>query len=671
MAFGITRIGSKLSVMSGAGIVLVLIISVAGWLLSRAVDRAVTQGQVQSGIARNIIDMKASLRGMDIGVGELRLATSQQQQQAAVEYFQQRHSSAEKYLNLARADMRLPANQERARRIGELLTNYSAATTKLATDIGSSSADVSVSLPPLKKMNDELAALVDETVIAVKQKVEETNEERLHLQNTASAITLCLSVLLVTLMIGSALFGRRAIAAPIQRITDCMADLAKGDLSKTIPYASNKDEIGDMARAVLVFKQNAEKVRDLNAQEVALQAQNADLQSNISHVVSSAVAGDFSARIQKRYDNEDLNRFAASVNQLVTSVDLGVAETNRVVAALAEGDLTEAMRGEFKGVFLNLQTNMNATMESLRVVMTEVRGAIDMIKSGAGELRHASSDLSKRSEQQAASLEETAAALEEITSAVKSSTDRSGEAADMVAQARQSTEQSRDVVRNTVAAMERIEQASNEIGNIINVIDEIAFQTNLLALNAGVEAARAGEAGKGFAVVAQEVRELAQRSAGAAKDIKTLITRSRNEVADGVALVTETGDVLGTIGSHVVKINEHVHSIAQAAREQSTGLSEINTAINQMDQTTQQNAAMVEESTAATNKLADEASNLSTLVARFKVHTGTQASAPSRPISSHAAPSHSAMASAPAGRRPVSSSRGNTALAIEKDWEEF
>lgn len=151
MAFGITRIGSKLSVMSGAGIVLVLIISVAGWLLSQAVDRAVTQGQVQSGIARNIIDMKASLRGMDIGVGELRLATSQQQQQAAVEYFQQRHSSAEKYLNIARADMRLPANQERARRIGELLTNYSAAITQLATVIGRSSADVSANLPPLKK----------------------------------------------------------------------------------------------------------------------------------------------------------------------------------------------------------------------------------------------------------------------------------------------------------------------------------------------------------------------------------------------------------------------------------------------------------------------------------------------------------------------------------------
>ena len=670
MVFGITRIGSKLSVMSGAGISLVLVASLASWLLGRSVNDAVIQGQVQSAIARNIVDMKASLRGMDTAVADMRLATDDQQRQDALDYFQKRRDSAEKYLALAKADMRLPANQQRAARTAELIANYATAVQQLKSASANPAKDLAPIIGPMKKMSDELASLVDETVVVVKQKVEDANQERLSLQNTASTITLCLSGLLVLLMIGSAIFGRRAIAAPIGRITDCMEDLAKGDLSRTIPYADNKDEIGDMARAVLVFKQNAEKVRDLNAQEAALQEQNADLQSNISQVVSAAVAGDFSARIRKKYENEDLNRFAAGVNELVTSVDLGVAETNRVVAALAQGDLTEEMRGEFKGVFFNLQTNMNATMASLRAVMLEVRAAIDTINSGAGELRHASSDLSKRTEQQAASLEETAAALEEITSAVKSSTDRSAEAATMVSQARQSTDHSHEVVKNTVSAMERIEQASNEIGNIINVIDEIAFQTNLLALNAGVEAARAGEAGKGFAVVAQEVRELAQRSATAAKDIKTLITRSRTEVAGGVALVTETGDVLGTIGGHVVKLNEHIKSIALAATEQATGLSEVNSAVNEMDQTTQQNAAMVEETTAATSKLADEASNLANLVSRFRLQAGTDlpSRASARP-SSAARPAD--LASPRGGRRPALSGHGSAAVAVRSDWEEF
>jgi methyl-accepting chemotaxis protein len=236
----------------------------------------------------------------------------------------------------------------------------------------------------------------------------------------------------------------------------------------------------------------------------------------------------------------------------------------------------------------------------------------------------------------------------------------------MVDEARKSTEQSSAVVKDAVSAMGRIEEASGEIGQIINVIDEIAFQTNLLALNAGVEAARAGDAGKGFAVVAQEVRELAQRSANAAKDIKALISRSGAEVHSGVKLVTATGEALGLIQGHVVKINEHVHSIATAAREQSTGLSEVSTAVNQMDQVTQQNAAMVEESTAATNRLADEAANLARLIARFQIEAGTapRVAAPdSRPVASPARTLTRKLAGAFGGRAATA--------AAAADWEEF
>ncbi|MBB4240534.1 methyl-accepting chemotaxis protein [Rhizobium tropici] len=457
------------------------------------------------------------------------------------------------------------------------------------------------------------------------------------------------------------------IVRPLNGLTETMTVLADGNLAVDVPGSERGDELGAMARAVEVFKQNGIKVREMNAQEAALQAKSADLQSSIGDVVSAAVAGDFTQRITKRYDNADLDRFAASVNELVTSVDLGVAETRRVVSALADGDLTQNMRGEFQGAFGELKHNVNTTMSNLRSVLGEVRSAIDTINGGAGEMRRASGDLSKRTEQQAAALEETSSALEEITVAVKSSTERATEASLMVDEARRSTEQSSDVVKDAVAAMGRIEQASGEISQIINVIDEIAFQTNLLALNAGVEAARAGDAGKGFAVVAQEVRELAQRSATAAKDIKTLINRSGGEVNTGVKLVTATGEALGLIQGHVIKVNEHVHSIATATREQSTGLSEVSTAVSQMDQTTQQNAAMVEESTAATNRLADEAANLAQLIARFNL--GGQVSAPraaqqdSKPVASPARALTQKLAGAFGGR--------GAAAAAAKEWGEF
>jgi methyl-accepting chemotaxis protein len=513
------------------------------------------------------------------------------------------------------------------------------------------------------KAGDEIQVDVDQNVADNKVNLDTTNAA-VNSSLWTAYVALCIAIVGA---IGATLFAIIRISRPINSTTDVMRFLADGDLTIDIPYTTRRDEVGEMARAVEVFKQNGLKVRDLNAQEAALQAKSADLQSSIATVVSAAVAGDFTGRITKDYDNADLNRFAAGVNELVTSVDRGIAETRRVISSLAEGDLTEAMRGDFQGAFGELQQNVNATMANMRSVLGEVRAAIDTINGGAGEMRVASGDLSKRTEQQAASLEETSSALEEITAAVKNSTDRALEASHMVDEARRSTEQSSTVVKDAVSAMGRIEQASGEIGQIINVIDEIAFQTNLLALNAGVEAARAGEAGKGFAVVAQEVRELAQRSATAAKDIKTLISRSGEEVHSGVKLVTATGEALGLINGHVVKINEHVHSIATAAKEQSTGLHEVSTAVNEMDQVTQQNAAMVEESTAATNRLADEAANLARLIARFKLDGSGSA-----PRAAHHDSKPVASPARALGRKLAGAFGGRAATATAaSSWEEF
>ncbi len=466
---------------------------------------------------------------------------------------------------------------------------------------------------------DELSTLVEQLKLDLKKaqdtlgpSIEKTMETAVVVGSTLAAVGLVMAGFI-------AFFIARSITVPVGQITSAMGSLADNKLDTVIPGLDHKSEIGLMAKAVDVFKQNAIKIRDIAAQEAALQEKNADLQSNIATVVDAAVAGDFTRRITKRYDNPDLDRFAANVNTLVQSVDAGIAETGRVISALAQGDLTESMEGHYQGVFASLQTNVNEAMASLRNLMQQVRQSADAINGGADEIRQASNDLSKRTETQAASLEETSSALEEITVAVKTSTERAQDSSKMVTEARQFAEASSGVVGEATSAMSRIEQASKEISQIINVIDEIAFQTNLLALNAGVEAARAGEAGKGFAVVAQEVRELAQRSATAAKDIKTLITKSSQEVQTGVDLVSSTGQALSDIQVKVVGIASQVTSIATAAQEQSTGLNEVNMAVNQMDQMTQQNAAMVEEAAASTAKLAEETAHLRSLVARFKV----------------------------------------------------
>jgi methyl-accepting chemotaxis protein len=471
--------------------------------------------------------------------------------------------------------------------------------------------------------------------------------------------------------------GARQLSAPIRKVSEVMNAVADGNLDVDVPYLGQKDEIGEMAAAVEVFKKNGREMRRMNAQEAAMRAKSDDLQAGMAVVVDAAAGGDFSRRINKDYGDENLNRFAATINALLTGVDNGVSETSRVIEGLARGDLTERMDGEFRGVFAELQANVNETLAKLRETMREVRSSTEGISGNANELRSAADDLSKRTEQQAAALEETSAALDEITAVVRNSTDRAQEASTMVAETKQKTEESANVVRDAVSAMDRIEHASREISHIINVIDEIAFQTNLLALNAGVEAARAGEAGKGFAVVAQEVRELAQRSATAAKDIKALITKSGEEVGRGVSLVQKTGSALSEIETRVLAINDHIHSIATAAREQSTGLHEVNTAINQMDQVTQRNAAMVEETSAATHKLSGEADHLVTLVARFKVgveevQARPRAEQPMRPV---AVSGRTAAVASPARKLMNSVGRAlnaqSAAAPAHGDWQEF
>jgi methyl-accepting chemotaxis protein len=305
---------------------------------------------------------------------------------------------------------------------------------------------------------------------------------------------------------------------------------------------------------------------------------------------------------------------------------LATHEQEEVVAALAlglerlsSGDMTFRIKASFAPAYQKLKDDFNAAMEELQQTMRVITVNVHGFHSGSNAISDAATDLSRRMEQQAASLEETAATLDEITTTVGKTAESAQQATQVVASAKSDAELSNDVVRQAVQSMTEIEKSAREIAQIIGVIDEIAFQTNLLALNAGVEAARAGDAGRGFAVVASEVRSLAQRSAEAAREIKALIATSSSKVGQGVSLVHETGKALARIAAQIAGINTLVVQIATAAQEQSTGLKEINVAINAMDQITQTVAAMVEESTAASHALSEEADQVASLISRFDV----------------------------------------------------
>ena len=431
----------------------------------------------------------------------------------------------------------------------------------------------------------------------------------------------------------------------LNALSTAMTSLASGESDVELPVIAGKDEVADMARAVQVFKQNAVERARLAAEALAHRSQTEAERERAA--AERAKAADEQAEVVRRLGG-------------------GLKD-------LAGGDLTVRLSEGFSPTYGQIRDDFNDAIDKLKTTVLTVIESAGAIKTGAQEISAASDDLSRRTEQQAASLEQTAATLSEVTSTVKKSAQGTSHARQVVTAADADAKESAAVVRQAVEAMSAIAKSSQQISQIIGVIDEIAFQTNLLALNAGVEAARAGEAGRGFAVVASEVRALAQRSAEAAKEIKGLISDSSAQVGVGVELVAQTGRSLERIATQVAEINATVSDIAVGAHEQSTAMEEINVAIEQMNLVTQQNAAMVEQSTAAGHSLSEETSKLAELMGQFHVgHVAAAATlrAELAKAAPHAfrAPAKAASAAAPGyAKRAVAAAGGGAA----EGWQEF
>jgi methyl-accepting chemotaxis protein len=422
----------------------------------------------------------------------------------------------------------------------------------------------------------------------------------------------------------------------INGIAQATESLAGGDYAVDLEPLARGDELGAIVRGLEVFKENLQRIDAMRAEQESSQAREAAMRDQVE---------------AERAKTQEAQ--VAVVHSLADGL-----------SRLSSGDLSHRLNTPFSPEYEQLRSDFNAAMEKLHAAMKIITSNAGQIGVGADQIATASDDLSRRTEQQAASLEQTAAALEQITTTVKKSAEGAQNARAAVHTAKSGASRGEEIVRRAVSAMGEIEKSSSQISQIIGVIDEIAFQTNLLALNAGVEAARAGDAGKGFAVVASEVRALAQRSADAAKEIKTLISASSQQVGQGVSLVGETGEALQEMVSQVEAIDALVTDIATSAQEQSAGLHEVNVAVNNMDQVTQQNAAMVEETTAATHTLRKEATELRRLIGEFDTgEAPARSSAPAGPTARSQAPARPAA-------RPAYASGAATATKLDS-WEEF
>jgi methyl-accepting chemotaxis protein len=479
-------------------------------------------------------------------------------------------------------------------------------------------------------------------------------------------LQLVLLVGAVAAVVGMMLMVTRRVINPLHQLSAAMHRLASGDFSAVLPGLGRGDEIGEIAAATEGFKvkaaekaqreaaaqadqqrQAAEKSqreaaaqaaeradqdrRTATERDAAMARLSSEFEVAVGGIVQAAVKGDFTQRVAVAGKSGLVLNVGSAINTLCENVSSALDDLADMLGALADGDLTRRIAGDYQGRFATLKDNANTTAERVGGTIAQIKQAGQEVASAAAEISASTTDLSRRTEEQAASLEETSASMEEMAATVKKNAENAKLASQFASETQSMADRSGQVVAAAVNAMSRIDESSRKIVDIITVIDEIARQTNLLALNAAVEAARAGDAGRGFAVVAAEVRSLAQRSSQAAKDIKDLITNSGSQVKDGVDLVNRTGASLGEIVASIKKVVDLVADIATASAEQATGIDQVNKALTQVDQLTQQNSALVEENAATAKTLEQQATVMNDRVGAFQLNQVSQQAQPARP----------------------------------------